>query len=51
MQHSEEVVFACSGEREFLLDNLLVRLHFIIMMIKWTGLAPWKLMISWTGLA
>ena len=22
------------------IDNLLVRIHFIIMMIRWTGLAP-----------
>jgi len=23
-------------------DNLLVRSHFIIVMIRWTGLAPWE---------
>ena len=28
------------GEREFLSDNLLVRIHLIIEMIWWTGLAP-----------
>ena len=27
-------------EREFCIDNLLVRIHYIIVMIKWTGLAP-----------
>ena len=27
-------------EREFFLDNLLVRTHLIIEMILWTGLAP-----------
>ena len=27
-------------KREFLIDNLLVRIHFIIVMIRWTGLAP-----------
>jgi len=27
-------------EREFFVDNLLVRIHFIIVMIRWTGLAP-----------
>ena len=27
-------------EREFFTDNLLVRSHFIIVMIRWTGLAP-----------
>jgi len=29
-------------EREFFIDNLLVRIHFIIEMIRWTGLAPWS---------
>ena len=32
----------CIGGREFFIDNLLVRIHFIIVMIKWTGLAPWE---------
>ena len=32
---------AC-GEREFFIANLLVRIHYIIVMIKWTGLAPWE---------
>jgi len=27
-------------KRQFLIDNLLVRIHFIIVMIRWTGLAP-----------
>jgi len=27
-------------EREFFIDNLLVRIHFIIVMNRWTGLAP-----------
>ena len=27
-------------ERNFLIDTLLVRIHFIIAMIRWTGLAP-----------
>jgi hypothetical protein len=27
-------------EREFFIDNLLVRDHFIITMMRWTGLAP-----------
>ena len=27
-------------DREFLIENLLVRIHFIIVMIRWTGLAP-----------
>jgi len=27
-------------EREFFIDNLLVRIHCIIVMVRWTGLAP-----------
>jgi hypothetical protein len=27
-------------EREWFIDNLLVRIHSIIVMIRWTGLAP-----------
>ena len=26
---------------EFFTDDLLVRIHFIIVMMRWTGLAPW----------
>jgi len=29
-------------ERGFFIDNLLVRIHCIIVMIRWTGLAPWE---------
>ena len=29
------------SEIEFRIDNLLVRIHFIIVMIRWTSLAPW----------
>ena len=29
-------------ERDFFIDNLLVRIHLIVEMIKWTGLAPWE---------
>ena len=33
----------CSwAEKESSLDNLLVRVYFIIVMIRWTGLAPWE---------
>jgi len=31
------IVDVCKREREFFIDNLLVRIHFIIMMIRWTG--------------
>ena len=29
-------------ERAFFFDDLLVRIYYIIVMIRWTGLAPWK---------
>ena len=29
-------------EKEFFIANLLVRIHFIVVMIRWTGLAPWE---------
>ena len=32
---------SCPSKRVFLIDNLLVRIHLIIVMIRWTGLAPW----------
>ena len=28
-------------ERDVFIDNLLVRIHLIIVMMRWTGLAPW----------
>ena len=34
--------FRDSPEREFVIDNLLVRIHFFIEMIWWTGRAPWE---------
>ena len=36
-------------EREFFIDNLLVRIHFIIEMIWWTGLAPWEFEFPFPG--
>ena len=33
-------------ERELCIDNPLVRIHFIIVMIRWTGLAPWEFEFS-----
>jgi len=38
-----------SIEREFFIDNLLVRIHFIIVMIRWTGLAPWEFEFPFPG--
>jgi len=36
-------------EREFFIDNLLVRIHFIIVMIGWTGLASWEFEFPFPG--
>ena len=36
-------------EREFFIDNLLVRIHYIIVMIRWTGLAPWEVEFPFPG--
>ena len=42
MESSSLEVLPPLQEREFFIDNLLVRIHFIIVMIRWTGLAPWE---------
>ena len=44
MQH-----LVCLPEREFFIDNLLVRIHFIIVMIRWTGLALWDFEFPFPG--
>jgi len=36
-------------EREFFIVNLLVRIHFIIVVIRWTGLAPWEFEFPFPG--
>ena len=38
-----------SGQKKFFVDNLLVHNHFIIVMIRWTGLAPWEFEFSFPG--
>ena len=44
--HAPQILISKERERErervseFFLDNLLVRVHFIIVTIRWTGLAP-----------
>jgi len=38
-----------SSEREIFTDNLLVRIHCIIVMIRWTGLAPWEFDFPFPG--
>ena len=39
--HPEASPLCPREEREFFVDILLVRIHCIIAMIRWTGLAPW----------
>ena len=43
------IAATCLGEREFFIDNLLVRIHFIIVMIRWTGLSPWQFEFPFSG--
>jgi len=38
-----------NSEREFFIDNLLVRMHLIIVMIRWTGIAPWEFEFPFPG--
>ena len=40
---------ASCRDREIFLDNLLVRIRFIIVMIRWTGFAPWEVEIPFPG--
>ena len=40
----------CSARGGFLLQGeVLVRIHFIIVMIRWTGLAPWEFEFPFPG--
>ena len=41
--------YAAEGEREFFVDNLQVRIHFIMVMIRCTGLAPWVFEFPFPG--
>jgi hypothetical protein len=36
-------------EREASIDDLLVQIHFVTEMIRWTGLAPWEFEFPFTG--
>jgi hypothetical protein len=36
-------------ERDFFIANLLVRIHYTIVMIRWTGLAPWEFEFPFPG--
>jgi len=37
----------CAHNRD--IDNLLVRIHFFIVMIRWSGLAPWAFEFPFPG--
>jgi len=37
------------AERDFFIDNLVVRIHSINVMIRWTGLAPWGFEFPFPG--
>jgi len=45
----DRFVKSLQRERECFIDNLLVRIHFIIVMIRWTGLAPWEFEFPFPG--
>ena len=36
-------------ERDLFIDNLLVRIHFVVKMNWWTGLAPWVFEFPFPG--
>ena len=38
-----------SCQREFFIDNLLIRIHVIIVTIRLTGLAPWEFEFPFPG--
>ena len=39
----------CGGKRDFFIDNLLVRIRFVIVMMTWTGLAPGEFEFPFPG--
>ena len=43
------VLPAGEGGGDFFVDNLLVRIHLIIVMIRWTGLAPGEFDFPFSG--
>ena len=51
LKDSKSVVTSMGGAtvREFFIDNLLVRIHFIIELSWWTGLAPWEFEFPFPG--
>ena len=36
-------------ERKFLIDNLLVRIHYVMVTFRWTGLAQWEFEFPFPG--
>ena len=47
----EDIMFkVIPDEREFFIDSLLARIHLFIVMIRWTGLAPWEFVFPFPGI-
>ena len=40
---------ARAREREVFIEKLPVRIHLLIVMIRWTGLAPWEFEFTFPG--
>ena len=38
-----------SREREISIDHLLVQIHYILVLIEWTVLAPWEFEFPFPG--
>ena len=57
VQNKEQVELPVPGlnrlrverERDFLIDNLLVRIHFIIVVMRWPGFVPWEFGFPFPG--
>ena len=49
MQRRVDIVLLLRRERGFFIDDPLVQIHFIVVMIRWTGLAPWEFESPLTG--
>jgi len=47
--HSSSASATAASGGEFFIDNLLVRVHFTIVMIRWTGLAPGEVEFPFPG--
>jgi len=44
-----QVLYPGGLARDFFTDNLLVRVHFIVVKIRWNGLAPWEFEFPFPG--